>query len=209
MAFKFGESGHFFIIEFGSAEVGIKTLVRGSIKMVITSTANGSFDKIGIGNAGVVAITRQNSDAVQVGGCNFIVALFDGIKGFSGVFNVIWSERSTMSAESKDCSSGILWAINDVFLARITDMCEDEIVNCRANAGMGVRNLFGPKIKDLACQGGDITNDAEVVHEGIELSASGNKVSWVRQFAEIGIFGILQKGFGQIFNGWVSEVSSG
>ena len=34
--------------------------------MVITSTANSSFDKIGIGigNAGVVAIARQNSDAV-------------------------------------------------------------------------------------------------------------------------------------------------
>ena len=74
---------------------------------------------------------------------------------------------------------------------------------------MGVRNLFGPKIKDLACPGRDVTNDAEVVHEGIELSASGDKIGWVRQFAEIGIFGILQKGFGQIFNGWVSEVSSG
>ena len=179
--------------------------------MVITSTANSSFNKIGIGigNAGVIAIARQNSDAVQIGGCNFIVALFDGVKGFSGAFNMIWSERGTMSAESKDCSSSIWWTIYDVFLARITDMCEDEIVNCSANAGMGVRNLFGPKIKDLVCPGGDITYDAEVIHEGIELSASGDKISWVRQFPEIGIFGIFQKGFGQIFNGWISEVSSG
>lgn len=79
MALKFGESGQFFIVEFGSAEVGIKTLVRGSIKMVITSTANSSFNKVGVSvrNAGVVAIARQNSDAVQIRGCNFIVALFD------------------------------------------------------------------------------------------------------------------------------------
>ena len=95
--------------------------------MVITSTANSSFNKIGIGigNAGVVAIARQNSDAVQIGGCNFVVTLFNGIKGFSCAFNMIWGERSTMSAESKDCSSGIWWAINDVFLTRVTDMCKD------------------------------------------------------------------------------------
>ena len=95
--------------------------------MVITSTANSSFNKIcvSIGDAGVVAIARQNSDAVQVRGCNFIVTLFDGIKGFSCAFNMIRGERSTMSAESKDCSSGIWWTINDVFLARVTDMCKD------------------------------------------------------------------------------------
>ena len=127
MAFKFGESGQFFIVKFGSAEVGIKTLVRGSIKMVITSTANSSFNKIcvSVGNAGVVAIARQNSDAVQIGGCNFIVTLFNGIKGFSCAFNMIWSKRGTMSAESKDCSSGIWWSINDVFLARVTNMCKN------------------------------------------------------------------------------------
>ena len=95
--------------------------------MVITSTANSSFNKIcvSIGNAGMVAVTRQNSDAVQIGGCNFIVTLFNGIKGFSCAFNMIWSKRGTMSAESKDCSSGIWWSINDVFLAGITNMCKD------------------------------------------------------------------------------------
>ena len=84
-----------------------------------------------------------------------------------------------MSTKSEDCSSGIWWAINNMFLTGVTDVCGDMIVECRANEGMRIRDLSRPKIKDLTCPRGYIANDAEVVHESIEVSSSGDKIRWV------------------------------
>jgi hypothetical protein len=60
-----------------------------------------------------------------------------------------------------------------MLLARFTDVGEDQIVKSCANKRMGITGLLGPKVKDLAGTGGDITDNAEIVHECIEvLSAS-------------------------------------
>ena len=73
---------------------------------------------------------------------------------------------------------------------------------------MGVRNLFGPKIKDLASPRGNVTNNSKVVDEGIKVSAACLKVGWVGQFAKVSIFGVLQKCFCEVFDWWVSEIGS-
>jgi hypothetical protein len=52
-----------------------------------------------------------------------------GAEGIACAFSVILSERCTMTSQSQDCKSGIWWTVNDVFLAGITDVCEDQIVD--------------------------------------------------------------------------------
>ena len=60
--------------------------------MVINSTADSAFDKVGIGvgNSSMIAILGKDSNSVKERGCNFIVPLFDEIEGFACAFNVIW-----------------------------------------------------------------------------------------------------------------------
>jgi hypothetical protein len=71
-----------------------------------------------------------------------------------------------------------------------------------------VGHLFWPKIEDLACPWGDFAHDAEVVYEGVKVSASCLKISWVSQFAKVGVLGIFKKCFGKVFNGWVREIGA-
>ena len=137
------------------------------------------------------------------------MALFDSIESFSCAFNVIRSERGTMSAKGEDCSSSIWETVDNVFLTGITNMSEDKIVESSANERMRVGDLVWPKIKDLACPRRNVANDPQVVHEGIELASSRDKVSWVGKLAKVGISGILQKSLCQIFNWWIGEISSG
>ena len=62
--------------------------------MVITSTADSAFDKVGIGvgDSSMIAVSGKDSNSVKVRGCNFIVSLFDGIEGFTCALGL--TERS-------------------------------------------------------------------------------------------------------------------
>ncbi len=73
---------------------------------------------------------------------------------------------------------------------------------------MRVGHLFPPKIEDLAYPWGDVAHDAEVVFEGVEVSALCLKIGWVGQFAKVGVLGIFKKCFGKVFNGWVREIGA-
>ena len=79
------------------------------------------------------------------------MSLFNGAEGVARAFNVILSEQCTLTFLSQDCGSGIWWAVNNVFLAGITDVCEDQVVEGCTNAWMRVADLFWPKVKDVAC----------------------------------------------------------
>jgi hypothetical protein len=59
-----------------------------------------------------------------------------------------------------------------MLLARFADIGEDQIVQSCANKRMGITDLLGPKVKDLAGPGGDVADNAEIVHECIEVSSA-------------------------------------
>ncbi len=57
------------------------------------------------------------------------MSLFNGAEGAARAFKVILSERCTVTSQSQDCVFGICWTVNNVFLAGITDVCEDQVVD--------------------------------------------------------------------------------
>jgi hypothetical protein len=79
------------------------------------------------------------------------VSLFNGAKGVVCAFNMILSERCLVTLQSQDCGSGIWWTVNNVFLAGITDVCDDQVVDGCAIAWMRISDLCWPKVKDMAC----------------------------------------------------------
>ncbi len=72
--------------------------------------------------------------------------------------------------QGEDCCYCIWSSINDMLFARFTNVGEDQIVQSLANKWIGITDLLGPKVKDLAGPGGDGTDNAEIVHECIEVS---------------------------------------
>jgi hypothetical protein len=79
MAFEFGEWWQRFVIQFCATYVGVKTLIGCGVEGVIASTTNGAFDKFGVSvwYSSMIAVARENADAVEVGGCDFMMWLFD------------------------------------------------------------------------------------------------------------------------------------
>ena len=80
-----------------------------------------------------------------------------------------------------------------MFLTRITDVGEDQVVDGCANAWMGVADLLWPKVKDIACPWRYVANDSKVVHKGIELTSSLEKIAGVVQFSKVCSLGIFQE----------------
>ncbi len=72
-----------------------------------------------------------------------------------------------------------------MLLARITDVGEEQVVECCADAWMGVADLLWPKVKDIACLWRYVANNSKVVHKGIELTLSLEKITWVVQFSKV------------------------
>jgi hypothetical protein len=136
------------------------------------------------------------------------VSLFYGAEGIACGFNVILSELCTVMLQSQDCSSGIWWTVINVFLAGITDVCEDQVEDGCTNAWMRVADLFWPKVEDMVCPWQYAADNAEAVCESIELSSSGMKVSWVAEFSKVCSLGILKEHSCKDFNWRVSEVGS-
>jgi hypothetical protein len=68
---------------------------------MIASATNGALDKFGVsvGYPGMVTIAREDSDAIEVGGCDFMMWLFDGAKGFASALNMIRGERGAMASK--------------------------------------------------------------------------------------------------------------
>ncbi len=54
-----------------------------------------------------------------------------------------------------------------MLLARITDVGEEQVVECCANAWMGVADLLWPKVKDIACPWRYVANNLKVVHKAL------------------------------------------
>jgi hypothetical protein len=59
---------------------------------VITSASDGSFNQFGIGvwYSSMVAIAREDTDAIKIGCCNFVVRLLDRAKGFASAIDMVW-----------------------------------------------------------------------------------------------------------------------
>ncbi len=79
------------------------------------------------------------------------MSLFNGAKGVARAFNVILSERCRVTLQGQDFRPGIWWTVKNVFLAGITDVCDDQVVDGCTNAWMRIADLFWPKLKDMAC----------------------------------------------------------
>ncbi len=79
------------------------------------------------------------------------MSLFYGTERFARAVNVILGKQWAVTSQSKDGSSGIRWTVNNVLLTGITNVWKDQVVNCCAHAWMRVADLFGPRVKDLAC----------------------------------------------------------
>ena len=60
---------------------------------MIASTTNGAFDKFGVsvGYPSMIAVAGEKANAVEVGGCDFMMWLFDGAESFTSSFNMIRS----------------------------------------------------------------------------------------------------------------------
>ena len=89
--------------------------------MVIATATDCTFDQfsVSVWDSSMVAIASQKANAVEVGGCNFVLWLFDSTEGFACAFDVIGSQRCTMATEGEDCSACIRWSVDDVLLARV------------------------------------------------------------------------------------------
>jgi hypothetical protein len=79
------------------------------------------------------------------------VSLLNGAEGVVREFNMILSERCTVMSQSQDCGPGIWWTVNNVFMAVITEVWEDHVVDGFTNALMRIADFFLPKVKDMAC----------------------------------------------------------
>ena len=68
-------------------------LIRCGVEGVITSAANGVFDKfgVGVGYSSVIAVAREDSDAIETGCGNLMMWLLDGAATFSSAFHMIRS----------------------------------------------------------------------------------------------------------------------
>lgn len=141
---------------------------------MITSSSDSAFDEfsVRVWNASMIAIAGYGANAVQVGCSHFLVLLFHGAECFACSFDVVWREWSTVSAEGEECCACIRWAINDVLLTRLTDVGEDQVIESSSNKWMRVRDLLRPEIKNLTRPWGDVANNAEVIHEGVEVPTS-------------------------------------
>ena len=95
-----------------------------------------------------------------------------------------------------------------MLLARITDVGEDQVVECCANAWMGVADLLWPKVKDIACTWRYVANNSKVVHKGIELTSSLEKITWIVQLSKVCSLGVFQERSCQIFNWRICGVGS-
>jgi hypothetical protein len=79
------------------------------------------------------------------------VSLFIRAESVAHAFNMILSEWCTVTSQRQDCSPGIWWTVNDVFLAGVTDVCEDQVVDCCTSAWMKIADLFWPEVKNVSC----------------------------------------------------------
>ena len=210
MTFKFSEGWKRFIVEFSAADIGVKALIGSGIKVVIVAPTNGSFDEIsiGVGYSSMVAVACQNADAIQVGGCDFLVLLLERVESFSCAFHMVGCEWGTVSSKREDCGTEVGRTVDNMLLALFRDIGEEKIVEGSANDGVRVRDLLGPKVKHLSCPRRNGADDTEVIHESVEVSTPGNKIGWVVQFLEVGILGIFEESLGKVFNKWVREVCS-
>ena len=73
--------------------VGYRRRNVDKIERVIAATANGAFDKfgVGVGDASMIAVACKDADAVKVGCGNFMMWLFDRTKGFACSLDMIRS----------------------------------------------------------------------------------------------------------------------
>ncbi len=78
-----------------------------------------------------------------------------------------------------------------MLLARFTDVGEEQVVECCADAWMGVADLLWPKGKDIACPWRYVANNLKVVHKGIELTSLLEKITWIVQFLKVCSFGVF------------------
>lgn len=66
VTFEFGKGWESFVVQFGSTNISVKTLERGSVEMMVTATANGPLEKIGIRiwDSSMIAVASENADAI-------------------------------------------------------------------------------------------------------------------------------------------------
>jgi hypothetical protein len=107
---------------------------------MVAATADGAFDEVGVGvgYTGVVAIARENANAIEVGGGDFLVLLFEGVEGFTCAFDMVWCQRGTVASKSKNGGTEIRRAVDDMFLAGFIYISEEEIIKSGADDGVGV-----------------------------------------------------------------------
>ena len=60
---------------------------------MIAAATDGTFDEfsVGVGNPSMVAVARENSDAVKVGCGDFVMWLLDGAESFASSFDMLRS----------------------------------------------------------------------------------------------------------------------
>ena len=81
------------------------------------------------------------------------MSLLDGAESVARAFNVILSDWCAVTSQSQDCRSGIWWSVNNVFLAGITDVCDDQVVDGCTNVWMRIADLFGQRSKTWRVHG--------------------------------------------------------
>ncbi len=60
---------------------------------MIAAATDGTFDmfSVSVRNPSMVAVVRENLDAVKVGCGNFVMWLLDRAESFASSFNMVWS----------------------------------------------------------------------------------------------------------------------
>jgi hypothetical protein len=68
-------------------------MVRCGVEWVIAAATDGTFDEFGVsvGYPSMVAVACENSDAIEVGGSNFVIWLLDGAESFASLYDMVRS----------------------------------------------------------------------------------------------------------------------
>ena len=161
MTFKLSKCWESIIIQFSTSNVSIETLVGCGVEGVTASAANRAFEElsVSVGNACMITIASEDANAIQVGGCNLLVLLFQRTEGLASAFNVIRCEWCTVSAKCEESCSGIRGTINDMLLTWFRNVDEDQIVEGSANEWVCVGNLLRPEIEDLTRPRRNVADD--------------------------------------------------
>lgn len=111
----------------GSLHLLFVAFVGSLVEAVATGATKSAFDKGIIVEmyAGMKTFTIDFIDAVEIRGCNFIRALFDGTEFVIHFVNMTISDWGHITTQLEECIPSVKGAFDEMSLAGLVDIGED------------------------------------------------------------------------------------